>query len=217
MHLDGFGISGSYLMPTARLLARHAVNIVPDLPGYGRSPRRDHTLGIPELAEAVLGLIDALAVAKVVLLGNSMGCPICRRSPTPHRSGWSCSQLTLFPSLELLAHTSVPTLAVLGSRDPLMPGPARVIEVARLSPVRPGWDRSGQVPQCPGLDVREHLVGSLGAHLALAPCLEHHGPLGLARAVQHGIQLLGVSTASSPRVPEVEPCRDSASASCAAR
>ena len=43
LHVHGFGISGSYLMPTARLLVRHGVNIVPDLPGYGRSHRRDHT------------------------------------------------------------------------------------------------------------------------------------------------------------------------------
>ena len=33
------------------------------------------------------------------------------------------SQLTRFPSLERLQHSPVPTLAVLGSRDPLMPGP----------------------------------------------------------------------------------------------
>ncbi len=187
VHLHGFGISGSYLMPTARLLARHAVNIVPDLPGYGRSPRRDHTLDIPELAAAVLGLLDALAVEKAVLLGNSMGCPVSlevahaapervermvlvspaggvqnqplgralvqlaqdglRESPrmarvaVPDYLGFGpvnalrlFHQLTLFPSLERLVHTRVPTLAVLGSRDPLMPGPARVIEVARMSP-----------------------------------------------------------------------------------
>ena len=76
LHVHGFGISGSYLMPTARLLVRHGVNIVPDLPGYGRSQRRDHTLDIPELADAVLALLDALALPKVVLVGNSMGCPV---------------------------------------------------------------------------------------------------------------------------------------------
>ena len=43
-------------------------------------------------------------------------------------------ELTLFPSLERLLHTPVPTLAVLGGRDPLMPSPARVREVARLAP-----------------------------------------------------------------------------------
>ena len=187
VHVHGFGISGSYLMPTARLLARHGVNIVPDLPGYGRSPRRDHTLDIPELAGAVLGLLEALAVDKVVLLGNSMGCPVSlevshaapervdrmvlvspaggvqnqplgralvqlaqdglRESPrmarvaVPDYLGFGpvnalrlFHQLTLFPSLERLVRTPVPTLTVLGSRDPLMPGPARVIEVARMSP-----------------------------------------------------------------------------------
>ena len=43
-------------------------------------------------------------------------------------------ELTLYPSLERLLHTPVPTLAVLGGRDPLMASPARVREVARLSP-----------------------------------------------------------------------------------
>jgi pimeloyl-ACP methyl ester carboxylesterase len=42
-------------------------------------------------------------------------------------------QLTRFPSLERLKHSPVPTLAVLGSRDPLMPGPDRVTEVARMA------------------------------------------------------------------------------------
>ena len=43
-------------------------------------------------------------------------------------------ELTLYPSLERLVHAPVPTLAVLGGRDPLMASPARVREVARLSP-----------------------------------------------------------------------------------
>jgi pimeloyl-ACP methyl ester carboxylesterase len=44
------------------------------------------------------------------------------------------SQLTRFPSLERLLHAPVPSLAVLGGRDPLMPPPHRVREVARLAP-----------------------------------------------------------------------------------
>jgi pimeloyl-ACP methyl ester carboxylesterase len=187
LHVHGFAISGAYLMPTARRLVRHGVNIVPDLPGYGRSHRRDHTLDIPELAQAVLALLDALALDRVVLLGNSMGCPVglevahaaperverlvlvspaggIHNQPLPRalvqlaqdgaretprmarvavpdylRFGPVSAlrlfhQLTRFPSLERLQHTPVPTLAVLGSRDPLMPGPPRVIEVARTSP-----------------------------------------------------------------------------------
>ena len=187
LHVHGFGISGAYLMPTARLLVGHAVNVVPDLPGYGRSPRRDHTLDIPELAVAVLDLLDALELEKAVLLGNSMGCPVAlevahaaparvhamvlvspaggvQNQPLPRalvqlaRDGVRETprmarvavpdyvrfgpvnalrlfhQLTVFPSLERLLTHPVPTLAVLGSRDPLMPGPARVVQVARMAP-----------------------------------------------------------------------------------
>jgi pimeloyl-ACP methyl ester carboxylesterase len=187
VHVHGFGISGSYMMPTARLLTGHSVNIVPDLPGYGRSQRRDHTLDIPELAEALVAVLDALSLEKAVLVGNSMGCPILlevahaaperverlvlvspaggvhnqpmgkaivqlardatRESPRMARTAVPdyvrfgpinalrlFHQLTRYPSLERLLHTPVPSLAVLGSRDPLLPPPLRVLEVARLAP-----------------------------------------------------------------------------------
>ena len=85
VHVHGFGISGSYLLPTARRLTSHGVNIVPDLPGYGRSPRPPRTLGIPALADALAGMLDALELERVVLVGNSMGCPVvleaARRAP----------------------------------------------------------------------------------------------------------------------------------------
>jgi pimeloyl-ACP methyl ester carboxylesterase len=76
VHVHGFAISGAYLMPTARALAGRWVNVVPDLPGYGRSHRRDHVLDIPALAEALMAVLDALDIDKAVLVGNSMGCPI---------------------------------------------------------------------------------------------------------------------------------------------
>ncbi len=76
VHVHGFAISGAYLMPTAQLLTDRATNLVPDLPGYGRSARRPDTLGIPALAHALLVLLDALGLGRVVLVGNSMGCPV---------------------------------------------------------------------------------------------------------------------------------------------
>ncbi|MDM7829834.1 alpha/beta fold hydrolase [Cellulomonas edaphi] len=76
VHVHGFAISGAYLMPTARRLAGRAMNVVPDLPGYGRSERRDFTLGIPALAVALVEILDALELERVVLVGNSMGCPV---------------------------------------------------------------------------------------------------------------------------------------------
>jgi len=187
VHVHGFGISGSYLMPTARLLADRWVNVVPDLPGYGRSERRDHVLGIPALAEALIAVLDHLHFDQAVLVGNSMGCPIgleiahavpervnrlilvspaggiqnqplaravgqlaldaVRESPRmipialpdylkfgPLNALRLFRELTRFPSLERLLHTPVPTLAVLGGRDPLMPPPTRVLDVARRAP-----------------------------------------------------------------------------------
>lgn len=187
VHIHGFAISGEYLMPTARALATRRVNVVPDLPGYGRSERRDHVLDISALARALLAILDALDIDQAVLVGNSMGCPIglevaheapervhslvlvspaggvhnqplrralgqlatdaFRESPRmvpvalpdyvrfgPLNGLRLFHALTLFPSLERLVATPVPTLAVLGGRDPLMPPPDRVREVARLAP-----------------------------------------------------------------------------------
>ena len=187
VHLHGFAISGAYLMPTARVLATRGVNVVPDLPGYGRSERRDRVLDIPGLAEATIAILDRLDIDKAVLVGNSMGCAISleivHKAPERvHRlvlvspaggvhnqpMGRALGQLardvfrestrmfpvalpdyvkfgplnglrlfgelTRFPSLERLLHTPVPTLAVLGVRDPLLPPPDRIREVARLAP-----------------------------------------------------------------------------------
>ena len=187
VHVHGFGISGTYLLPTARLLTSRAVNLVPDLPGYGRSARPPRTLGIPELAEALVGFLDAVGVERAVLLGNSMGCPIglevahevperverlvlvapagglhnrplgraltqlardaLRESPrmarvaVPDYLGFGpvnglrlFRELSRFPSLERLLESPVPSLAVLGSRDPLLPGVPRVLEVAGRTP-----------------------------------------------------------------------------------
>ncbi|MGA8047254.1 MAG: alpha/beta fold hydrolase [Dermatophilaceae bacterium] len=187
VHVHGFAISGAYLMPTARALAPRWTNVVPDLPGYGRSDRPDRVLDIPALAGALTTALDALDIDKAVLVGNSMGCAISLEvaHATPERverlvlvspAGGVQNQpmvralaqlardglrenprmlpvavpdyarfgpvnglrlfheLTHYPSLERLLHTPVPTLVVLGGRDPLMATPERVREVARLSP-----------------------------------------------------------------------------------
>src|SRR3954467_8520241 len=76
VHVHGFAVSGSYLVPTARVLAHRATTLVPDLPGYGRSPAWGHALGIPSLAWALLEVLDALDLERVVLVGTSMGGPI---------------------------------------------------------------------------------------------------------------------------------------------
>ncbi|GEL93410.1 alpha/beta fold hydrolase [Cellulomonas composti] len=187
VHIHGFAISGRSLMPTARLLASRATCYVPDLPGFGRSPGWGYTLGVPALADAVVGLLDALELDKAVLVGNSMGCPISlevahrepdrvervvlcspaggvhnqplvravqqlvrdavRESPRmasvavpdylrfgPVNAMQLFAELMRFPSMERLLRITVPTLAIVGTRDPMMPPPWRVRELARLAP-----------------------------------------------------------------------------------
>ena len=76
VHVHGFGISGTYLEPTAALLAPRYRTFVPDLPGMGRSIRRDHALDVPGLAGALLHYLDAVGVDRASFVGNSLGCPI---------------------------------------------------------------------------------------------------------------------------------------------
>lgn len=187
VHVHGFAISGAYLMPTARALAGRWPSVVPDLPGYGRSERRDDVLGIPALAEALVAVLDALDIDTAVLVGNSMGCSISlevahvapdrvhrlilvspagelqsqpllralgrlahdalRESPSmlgvalpdyarfgPLNGLRLFRELSHYPSIERMERTPVPTLLVLGGRDPLMASPGRVREVAGRSP-----------------------------------------------------------------------------------
>jgi pimeloyl-ACP methyl ester carboxylesterase len=187
VHVHGFAVSGKYLLPTARALAHRATTLVPDLPGYGRSPAWGHALGISSLAWALLEVLDACGVQQAILVGNSMGGPVCLElaHSAPERvagivlaspAGGEHNQplgralvqlvrdarrerahmarvvvpdylhfgvinalqlfgeLARFPSLERVLRTPVPTLAVIGRRDPLMPPPWRVREVARLAP-----------------------------------------------------------------------------------
>jgi pimeloyl-ACP methyl ester carboxylesterase len=187
VHVHGFGISGNYLMPTARLLADRCTNVVADLPGYGRSAKPPRPLPIPRLADALVSILDAVGVERAVLVGNSMGCPISleiadrftdrvegvvlvapagglnnqplrravrqlvvdsvRESPRmarvavpdylrfgPVNTLRLFTEMTEFPALERLLSIPVPTLAVLGSRDPLLPRQDRVAEVAREVP-----------------------------------------------------------------------------------
>ncbi len=84
MLVHGFGVSGRYLLPTARLLAARRRVLVPDLPGFGRSPSGRPPLELAGLAQVLANWLDTLGINRVPLLGNSFGCQIllelaCRR------------------------------------------------------------------------------------------------------------------------------------------
>jgi pimeloyl-ACP methyl ester carboxylesterase len=65
-------------------LAQHHRVIALDLPGYGKSdkPRADYTMRFQ--ARAVRGLLDALGIARAVLVGHSMGGQICTHLTLAH-------------------------------------------------------------------------------------------------------------------------------------
>jgi pimeloyl-ACP methyl ester carboxylesterase len=76
VHVHGFGISGTYLEPTADRLTHRFRTFVPDLPGMGRSMRRERPLDIPGLANALMSYCDEVGVETATFVGNSLGCPI---------------------------------------------------------------------------------------------------------------------------------------------
>lgn len=182
VHVHGFGISGTYLLPTAGELAGEFDTYVPDLPGYGRSGNPDRTLGIDGLADAVARFLDAVGIERATLVGNSLGSAISADFASRHRDridrailvspagglhnrplSRAVAQLThdallepprlaavavpdylrfglidslrlframtRYPVLDRLVALDVPSIAVLGQRDPLMPGTARVREI----------------------------------------------------------------------------------------
>jgi pimeloyl-ACP methyl ester carboxylesterase len=87
VHVHGFGISGTYLEPTAASLANRYPTYVPDLPGMGRSMRPRHGLDLPGLARALVSYLDTVGVERPILVGNSLGCPVIIElaASFPHR------------------------------------------------------------------------------------------------------------------------------------
>jgi len=86
--IHGLGCSGHTWKPTLRFLAEQGVDrpvYAPDMPGYGRSAFAGKVLGIAEMADWNVRLLDLLGVGRAHLAGNSMGCQVAlalaRRHP----------------------------------------------------------------------------------------------------------------------------------------
>jgi pimeloyl-ACP methyl ester carboxylesterase len=182
LHLHGFAISGSYMVPTAQTLSGEFRTYVPDLPGFGRSVPPDHPQTIADLADTVAAFLDSVHVEKATVLGNSLGCAILAAFAQQHPdridraimvspAGGEHSKpllraigqlmldapreplsmatvavpdylhfgivdalrlfiaMTRFPALETLLSLELPLLAVLGTRDPLLPPPSQIRSV----------------------------------------------------------------------------------------
>lgn len=72
--VHGLGVSGAYLMPTARLLAADFPTFVPDLPGHGRSATPPRSLRVPELGDALAAWMRQRGLRGACLVANSLGC-----------------------------------------------------------------------------------------------------------------------------------------------
>jgi pimeloyl-ACP methyl ester carboxylesterase len=74
--VHGIGVTSTYFRPLAHELARSRLVLVPDLPGWGRSPRPRETLDMRGLALALLAFLDGEGLERVPLVANSMGCQV---------------------------------------------------------------------------------------------------------------------------------------------
>ena len=76
VHVHGFAVSGRYLLPTAALLADTYRTYIPDLPGFGHSPKPPEPMGIRDLGAALQGFLDAVGLDSATIVANSLGCTI---------------------------------------------------------------------------------------------------------------------------------------------
>jgi 2-hydroxy-6-oxonona-2,4-dienedioate hydrolase len=77
--VHGLCCSADVWEPSLRRLARMRLDqpvFAPDLPGCGHSPGPGEALGMEELADWSVRLMDALGIARAHVVGNSMGCQV---------------------------------------------------------------------------------------------------------------------------------------------
>lgn len=74
--VHGIGMSSRYFRPFTEVLVRDSHVLVPDLPGFGRSPKVDAPLPVAGLADVVASLIEDRGLVAPVLVGHSMGCQV---------------------------------------------------------------------------------------------------------------------------------------------
>lgn len=71
--VHGIGVSSRYFGPLERGLSRDVTVLAPDLPGFGRSPRRGEPLSVAEQAAVLAELVEQAGLRRPVVVGHSMG------------------------------------------------------------------------------------------------------------------------------------------------
>lgn len=77
--LHGLGCSSDAWLPALNVLAARRLAcpvFVPDMPGFGCSPGPKEAMGMADLADWVVCLMDVLGLDQAHLAGNSMGCQV---------------------------------------------------------------------------------------------------------------------------------------------
>jgi pimeloyl-ACP methyl ester carboxylesterase len=195
--VHGLAVSSRYFVPLAeRLAARHRV-VVPDLPGYGKSPTPPEALGIEQLADALTAWLDLLDVERAPLVGNSLGCQVAVDLAV-RRPERVAALVLLGPTMDPAAPTLAaqarnlvrdvvresPLLNLVQARDYLRMGPRRILATARRALDDPFEEKLACVEQ-PTLVIRgerdricsqpwaERVAGLARGRLAVVPGAAH--------------------------------------------
>ena len=159
VHVHGFGISGTYLEPTAARLAPRHRTYVPDLPGMGRSMRPPQPLDLPGLARALMSYCDAVGVERATLVGNSLGCPIIVEVATAFPDRIEHAVLVSpagGPNNQPLGR-ALRQMAIDGFREPLSMVPIAVRDYLRFGVLR-SWSLFKAMTRYPTLERLPHMV-----------------------------------------------------------
>ncbi len=158
--LHGFGVSGAYMLPLARLLATSCAVYVPDLPGQGRSTRPKSALGIHEHAGWLGRWLDEAGLGRPLVVANSMGCQVLTALAVqrPERVGpMVLVGPTIDPARRKAKHQILgllreskrepATLVGLAVRDSVSDGLGLLLSVARSALADPVEDRLPLIDQ----------------------------------------------------------------------
>ena len=74
--VHGLSVSSRYFYPSAVRLAGSWCVYSPDLPGFGKSDKPRHILGVGALTEVLAAYLDVIGIERAIFVGQSMGCQI---------------------------------------------------------------------------------------------------------------------------------------------
>ena len=74
--VHGLGLSGFYFIPIAKILALKYNVYLPDMPGFGNSPKPNRIFSLKDHSHVLEELMDTLKIKRAIFLGNSFGCQI---------------------------------------------------------------------------------------------------------------------------------------------